>query len=164
MVEWADYSWLGLKKEIRMVKLRLAYIDTPELRHKQPGALQAQDLLESWLKGKYVIVEYEQLPGGNPRKGDYNRVLAVVHLPRMFLPNMNINRELLKKGLARLHKNPDNITPHHRKSLARAERSARRRRLGIWKTAYLRENNSSHILLYITIGIALGILIAMIFS
>jgi endonuclease YncB( thermonuclease family) len=156
-VDWEKYSWLGFKKDVRHVKVRLAYIDTPELRYKQSGALQAKELLEKLIQGKRVIVEYEQLPAGGARRGDYNRMLAVIHLQRTFLPNVNINQLLLKKGLARMYSNPDDITPHHRKRLIRAERYAQRRHLGIWR--FRHEKDSSDMLLYIVIGAVIGILI-----
>ncbi len=162
-VEWEYPSWLGLKKNVRLVKVRLAYIDTPELRYKEPGALKARDLLKKLIGGKRVILEYEQLPGGGPRKGDYNRMLAVIHLQRTFVPNVNINQLLLKKGLARLYKNPDNITPHHRKRLIRAERYAQRRQIGIWRKARKGDQRtSSDFMVYVLIGIALGLLIGLI--
>ena len=90
-VEWTEYSWWGFKKYVRPAKVRLAYIDTPEIRYKQAGALQARDFLEKFIQGKRVVIEYEELAGGGARRGDYNRILAVVHLQRSFLPNVNIN-------------------------------------------------------------------------
>lgn len=162
-VKWEEPAWLGFSKSARLVKVRLAYIDTPELRYKEPGAVKAKDLLEKLVNRKRVILEYEQLPGGGPRKGDYNRMLAVIHLPRAFLPNVNINRLLLKKGLARLYKKPDNITPHHWKGLIRAERSAQRQHLGIWRGSRKWDQQlSSDIMVYVLIGIALGLLIGLI--
>ena len=159
-VEWAEFSWWGFKKHVRPVKVRLAYIDTPEIRYKQAGALQAREFLEKLVMGKRVVVEYEELPGGGARRGDYNRILAVVHLQRSFLPNVNINQLLLKKGLARLYHNPDNITPHHVKKLLRAERQAKRRCRGVWRnTRDQQVNASADVLFYIAIGIVLGILI-----
>ncbi|GAK57574.1 putative thermonuclease [Candidatus Vecturithrix granuli] len=164
-VEWAKSSWLGFKTEVRPVKVRLAYIDTPEIRYKQAGALQARELLEKLVQGKHVIVEYEQLPSGGGRRDDYNRMLAVVHLQRTFLPNVNINQLLLKKGLARLYHKPDNITPHHLKKLIRAERHAKRRRLGIWRMTRDQQSvSSSDIVLYIVLGIIVGIVIGLALS
>lgn len=159
-VEWTEYSWWGFKKYVRPVKVRLAYIDTPEIRSKQAGAIQAGDFLEKLVLGKRVVVEYEELAGGGVRRGDYNRILAVVHLQRSFLPNVNINQLLLKKGFARLYHNPDNITPHHVKKFLRAERQAKRYRRGVWRNTRGQQTSaSSDVLLYIAIGIVLGILI-----
>ncbi|MDY0091081.1 MAG: thermonuclease family protein [Candidatus Vecturithrix sp.] len=164
-VEWAKSSWLGFKTEVRPLKVRLAYIDSPEIRYKQAGALQAKALLEKMLQGKRVVVEYEQLPSGGGRRDDYNRMLAVVHVQRTFLPNLNINRLLLKKGLARLYHKPDNITPHHLKKLIRAERHAKRRRLGIWKMSRDQQSvSSTDIVLYIVLGIIVGIVIGLALS
>ena len=161
-VEWENSSWFRLKRDVHAVKVRLAYIDTPELRSKEAGASQAKEFLEKRLTGKYVVLEYEQLPAGGPRKGDYNRMLAVIHLQRVFLPNLNINKFLIKKGLARLYSNPDNITPHHFKSLIRAEHRAKRRKIGIWQHA--REHDRakrSGVFWYVLIGIVIGILIGL---
>ena len=159
-VEQVRYSWLWLKKDVRLIKVRLAYIDTPELRDKQAGAVQAREFLKKLIHGKRVVLEYEQLPSGKPRKGDYHRMLAVVHLQRKFFPNVNINRLLLKKGLARLYANPDNITPHHWRGLVQAESYARRRHLGIWgRERVSHKEKSSGVFWYVLLGMILGFLI-----
>jgi endonuclease YncB( thermonuclease family) len=161
-VKWGNHSWLGLKRDVRLVKVRLAYIDTPELRYKQYGAQKAKEFLEKRLLGKRVVLEYEQLPTGGPRKGGYNRMLAVVHLKRGFLPNVNMNRVLLQKGLARLYDDPDNITPHHWKRLTQAERDAQRRHRGIWNVLKVSPQRTSFGLIwYIAAGIVIGILVGM---
>jgi len=161
-VEWVERSWLGLRKEVRLVKVRLAYIDTPELRQKAPGAATAKKVLEKLIAKKRIILEYEQLPNGNPRMGVYDRMLAVVHLERIVFPNVNVNELLLRKGLARLYDNPDDITPHHRKRFTRAERHARRRRLGVWKLLEAGHGYGSlKTWISVGIGIIIGILIAL---
>ena len=161
-VEWVQHSWFGLKKDLRDVKVRLAYIDTPELRHKEEGAYEAKAVLEKLLQGKNVLLEYETMPDGSPREGDYDRILAVLHLQRTLLPNINVNEFLLKRGLAELYKNPDNITPHHLKRFQRAERCAREHDIGIWgyeeKEAVARGN----MLWYMLGGIGIGVLLTLI--
>ncbi len=161
-VEWEDSSWFGLKQDIHPVKVRLAYIDTPELRYKQAGAVQAKELLEKLLSGRRIVVEYEELPTGGIRRCDYNRVLAVIHLQRTFLPNLNINELLLRKGLARLYSHPDNVTPHHVKRFARAEQYAKRRNLGLWRdTDEQQLRKWGRVFWYIFVGIVVGIIIGM---
>ena len=157
-VEWEERSWFGLKKDLREIKVRLAYVDTPELRDKEEGAREAKDLLEKLLRGKHVLLEYETMADGSPREGDYDRLLAVLHLQRILLPNLNVNEWLLKKGLAELYKNPDNITPHHVKRFHRAERYARERDIGIWGYAD-RKKPVGGMFWYVLGGICIGVVL-----
>ena len=131
-VERTRSSWLGLKRHEFHTRLRLAYIDTPELRYKEFGAVSAKEMLEELVEGKRVMLEYEVLPSGHPRTGDFNRILAVVHLQRLVFPNININEFLLRKGLARLYHRADDITPHHRRRFVRAEKYAKRCQIGVF--------------------------------
>ncbi len=156
-VEWDESAWLGLVHEVKPVKVRLAYIDTPEMRYHQAGAAQAKDVLAKMLTGRYVILEYAELPNGEPRKCDFNRVLAVAHLQRTFLPNANINEFLLKKGYARLYPNPDNVVPHQLKRMQRAERSARWWKRGIWRYANAPSRNGGGAFWYLALGILIGV-------
>jgi endonuclease YncB( thermonuclease family) len=162
-VEWGKRSWLGLRKQVRLIKVRLAYIDTPELHHGTSGAATAKRVLDKLITKKWVILEYEQLPDGNPRRGMYDRILAVVFLERVVFPNININELLLRKGLAQLYDDPDNITPHHWKRFTRAERYAKRKHLGIWKSF---ETGSEYRVLrtwiFVGIGILFGLLIGLV--
>lgn len=160
-VEWEERSWFGFKKELRDVKVRLAYIDTPELRFKEDGAQQAKEVLESLLKGRHVLLEYESMADGSPVKGDYDRLLAVLHLQRTFLPNININELLLKKGLAELYKNPDNITPHHLKRFQQAEHYAKEKELGVW--GYKEEDiaQKGGVFWYVLTGVAIGVVLTL---
>jgi endonuclease YncB( thermonuclease family) len=147
---------------VRLVKVRLAYIDTPELRYKEPGAASARELLERLIARKRVMLEYEQLPDGRPRMGVYNRMLAVVHLQRMLFPNINVNELLLRKGLARLYDNPDDITPHHWRRFTKAERYARRRHLGVWGIMKTRSYNFFSSWFSVGIGIIIGMLLGIV--
>lgn len=156
-------SWLGLKRDARRVKIRLAYIDTPELRQRQPGAAEAKTLLQELLTDQQVLLEYEEMPTGGPRKGDYNRMLAVVHLERLVLPNVNVNELLLRKGLARMYHNPDDITPHHWGRFTRAERYAKARNFGIWQNWNERTGwDMPRMLWYVLLGAVLGFVVAII--
>ena len=160
-VEWEDRFWFGLKKELRDVKVRLAYIDTPELRFKEAGAQQAKEALKSLLQGKHVVLEYETMPDGSPRQGDYDRLLAVLHLQRTLFPNINVNEFLLKKGLAALYENPDNITPHHLKRFQQAARYAKSRELGVWGYQEDEAVEKGGVLWYVLGGIAVGVVLTL---
>lgn len=129
------YTWFFLHKQVELIKVRLAYIDTPEVRQREHGAKNARQLLTRLLRKRRVIIEYQQLATGAARTELFNRVLAVVYLDRLLLPNLNVNEYLLRKGVARLYANPDNITPHHQKRFIRAEQNARRKRRGLWRAA-----------------------------
>jgi endonuclease YncB( thermonuclease family) len=133
-VKREHYAWFFLLKHSDLIRVRLAYIDTPELRQHQRGAKNARQVLARLLRKRRVIIEYQELAGGAARTEMYNRMLAVVHLDRMFLPNLNVNEYLLRKGVARLYNNPDNITPHHQQRFIQAEQYARRTRRGLWHT------------------------------
>lgn len=160
-VERVKYSWLGFRKHVRLLKIRLAYIDTPELRYQEPGAQNAKEVLDNLITGKPVMLEYEVLSTGVPRTGSFNRILAVVHLQRMVFPNININELLLRKGLARLYRNADNITPHYRRRFAKAERYAQRKHLGIWRQSQDQPSQGSPTWLLVGTGIAIGIVIGL---
>lgn len=129
------YTWFFLHKQAELIRVRLAYIDTPEIRQRERGAKNARQVLTRLLHKRPVIIEYQELASGAARTELFNRVLAVVYLDRLFLPNLNVNEYLLRKGVARLYANPDNITPHHQKRFIRAEHYARRKRRGLWRTA-----------------------------
>lgn len=159
-VERVHSSWFGLKKQVSHAKVRLAYIDTPELRYQEFGAASAKDVLEHLIEGKYVLLEYEVLPHGAPRTGDFNRILAIVHLECLIFPNRNINELLLREGLARIYPKADNITPHHHRRFLRAEKYAKRHHLGIWQQATSQQPRRRQGAWFVmAIGIVIGVLI-----
>lgn len=162
-IERVHALWFGLKKQVSHAKVRLAYIDTPEIRNQEFGAASARDVLEQLIEGKYVLLEYEVLPHGAPRTGDFNRILAIVHLERLILPARNINEVLLREGLARLYPKADNITPHYYRRFQRAEKYAKRHHRGIWQQAVSQQpRRRQDAWLVMGIGILLGILIGLV--
>lgn len=159
-VERENCLGFSFRRRRGRLKVRLAYIDTPELRYSEPGAQSAQQVLEKLIGGKRVFLEYEQLPSGRPRTGSFSRILAVIHLQRTFLPNLNVNHWLLRKGVAQLYDDPDNITPHHWKRFQCAERTARRQKLGIWKyRAAARRGVGIGTWIAVGVGMLIGIVI-----
>lgn len=162
-VERIHSSWFGLKKQVTPAKVRLAYIDTPELRHQEFGAASARDVLEQLIEGQYVLLEYEVLPHGAPRTGDFNRILAVVHLERLIFPDQNINELLLREGLAQIYQKADNITPHYRRRFLRAEKYAKRHQLGIWQQSASQQPRRQHGAWFVMgVGILIGVLIGLV--
>jgi endonuclease YncB( thermonuclease family) len=161
-VERVHSSWFGLKKQVSHAKVRLAYSDTP-LRHQEFGAASARDVLEQLIEGKDVLLEYEILPHGAPRTGDFNRILAVVHLQHLILPNQNVNELLLREGLARIYRKADDITPHYRRRFLRAEKYAKRHQLGIWQQSASQQPRRQYGAWFVMgIGILIGMLIGLV--
>jgi endonuclease YncB( thermonuclease family) len=101
--------------------IRLAHIDCPELKKKQPFGAAAKKFTSDFCFGKMVRVE-------NDEKFDRNqRLIAVVYNEN----GINLNRQLVKAGLAW----------HYRKYssdqvYAQLEITARNNRTGLWS-----ENN-----------------------
>jgi len=74
-------------------RLRLYGIDTPETRTKnldeKKKGLEAKEYVKSKIEGKEVLIETH-------KKGKFGRYLATI-----FIDGINLNLELIKKGLAR---------------------------------------------------------------
>ena len=72
-------------------KLRLSRINTPEVRGKErPQGLISRDWLREKIKGKEVIIKTIK-----DKKGKFGRYLVEIYFDKI-----NINDELVKKGLA----------------------------------------------------------------
>ncbi len=107
--------------------IRLIGINTPEIRHdniylSEQGALRAKEILEKLLPDKAQI----QLLYGKERFDKHGRTLAHIYLES----NLNIQAEMLAKGLAMPLRIPPNL------SLAecydRISKSAKEKKLGLW--------------------------------
>jgi endonuclease YncB( thermonuclease family) len=96
-------------------RIRLLGINTPE--KKQPGYQEAKDFLKNY-EGKEVKIEIHE-------KDKYNRTLGYI-----FYNNRLLNEEILKEGLANLYVYEEDS---HFSELAKAEESAQKSELGIWK-------------------------------
>lgn len=94
-------------------KIRLDGIDCPE--KGQPFGRKATDFVKQLTTGKEIVVEWE-------KKDRYKRILGVV-----YADGLNVNKELLKNGLAWHYKhfNQD-------KELAELEQQAKDKKLNIW--------------------------------
>jgi len=82
---------LGMDTWKKNVKLRLARIDTPEMRgaEKEAGKV-VRDYVIGMLLNKDVVIKTEK-----DKTGKYGRYLAEV-----FIDDMNINDHLLEEGMA----------------------------------------------------------------
>lgn len=109
-------------------KVRLLGIDAPELeREGQPAdflAHKAKQVLTGLALGKRVRLEYDRL-----RYDRFGRVLAYVFLP----DGVNLSREMVQQGLARVYTVPPNKRFHE--ELLAAQREAISARRGIWLKA-----------------------------
>ena len=103
-------------------RLRLNGIDAPETG--QPFGKNAKQFLSDTIGGKFVrIVEHDQ--------DRYSRTIADIYLPvadpLVNLPDMFLNRELVKRGLAWHYKQYSDD-----ERLAQDEERARAGKLGLW--------------------------------
>ena len=94
-------------------KIRLDGIDCPE--RKQPFGTKATNFVKKLTTGKTIVVEWE-------KKDRYGRILGYV-----YADGVNVNKELLKNGLAwhYKHYNED-------QELAKLEQQAKDKKLNIW--------------------------------
>lgn len=101
-----------------MIRLRFNGIDAPE--RGQPFGNNAKQYLSKTIGGKMV-----RLRGYGLDK--YNRSITDIYLPVENAPDLLINRELVKRGLAWHYKEfSDN------EALAEDERRAQREKIGLW--------------------------------
>ena len=87
---------LGFHVWVRGEKIRLAYIDAPELKgeHKDDG-IAAGDFLRQLVLNKNVIVQTIKNPKGGDKKEKYGRYLGVI-----WHDGVNVNDLLVAKGHA----------------------------------------------------------------
>lgn len=94
--------------------IRLVDIDCPE--KKQAFGTKAKQFTSNLCLGKFV-----KIYTGNGKRDRYNRILGTV-----YVGNINVNRELVKAGLAW------NYKYSKRKDYAEIEREARAKKRGLW--------------------------------
>ncbi|MGB6231054.1 MAG: thermonuclease family protein, partial [Litorimonas sp.] len=101
-------------------------------RRPEPWGREAREGLAGLLRGRRVQLSY----GGDPRDR-YDRALAQVHtLTPDGVPDLWVQEEMVRLGLARVYTWPDELIDHA--ALYRAEREARARGRGLWShDAYL---------------------------
>jgi micrococcal nuclease len=98
-------------------KIRLAHIDSPEKRGKQPFGNNAKVALSDLCFGRNVTVKGEKYDR-------YKRLIAVVINDK----NQNINQEMVKLGMA-WHFKKYSKDPVY----AKLETDARKNRVGLWR-------------------------------
>ena len=98
-------------------KIRLAHIDCPEKRGKQPFGNNAKIALSDLCCGRIVTVK-------GKKKDRYKRLIAVVINDR----NQNVNQEMIKLGMA-WHFTKYSKDPIY----AKLEKEARKNRVGLWQ-------------------------------
>jgi len=98
------------------INIRLAGIDAPEIN--QPFGIESKESLEALIGNRLITMD-------DPKKGKYGRYIANV-----FVEEVWINREMVEKGYAWYDK--INSSDY---SLQLAEKEAREKALGIWRTA-----------------------------
>jgi len=98
-------------------KIRLAHIDCPEKRGKQPYGNNAKVALSNLCFGKMVTVKGEKYDR-------YKRLIAVVINDK----NQNVNQEMVKLGMA-WHFTKYSVDQIY----AKLEKQARKNRVGLWQ-------------------------------
>lgn len=102
------------------IKIRLAHIDCPEKRSKQPFGTQAKTTLSNLCFGQQVTI--------NSQNSDrYGRLIAVITNAKKQV----VNQEMIKLGMAWHFTKYSNDNTY-----ARLEQEARKKRIGLWQ-----ENN-----------------------
>lgn len=98
-------------------KIRLAHIDCPEKRGKQPFGNNAKVALSDLCFGRIITIKGEKYDR-------YRRLIAVVINDR----NQNVNHEMIKLGMA-WHFTKYSKDPVY----AKLEKEARKNRVGLWQ-------------------------------
>lgn len=104
-------------------KVRLSWVNTPELKPPEPFGKEARDLTQQLTEGKPVRL---LLQGENPRDG-YGRLLAGIEVE-----GKNLSIELLEAGLGHVFVIPPES--YDMQPLLDAQGRARAARRGIWTT------------------------------
>lgn len=99
------------------IKIRLAHIDCPEKRSKQPFGTQAKTVLSDLCFGQMVTVASE-------KQDRYQRLIAVVTNAKKQI----VNREMIKLGMAWHFTRYSNDQAY-----AKLEQEARKKRIGLWQ-------------------------------
>jgi endonuclease YncB( thermonuclease family) len=102
------------------IKIRLAHIDCPEKRSKQPFGTQAKVALSNLCFGQQVTLTSQN-------SDRYGRLIAVITNSKKQI----VNQEMVKLGMAWHFTKYSND-----KTYAKLEQEARKKRIGLW-----RENN-----------------------
>jgi len=125
-VEPVDGDTAKMKIKGKVETIRFLLVDTPETKHpklgEQPKGAQAAAFTKKMLEeADRITLQYDV-----EKRDKYERVLAYV-----FADGVNVQEELLKKGLARVGYVYE--SRRHLKAFKEAEKFARERGLGIWE-------------------------------
>jgi len=137
-------------------KVRLLGIDTPELKEKQPFALEAKEYTNKYCHGKDIWLTFIEESGGGgnddtKNKDHYGRLLAFIWVPlednegatkRGKRPRQSsssnaqwlcINEGLVAAGLAHAYTPSKSKKPHNHAKLLAMQKLARVHKRGQWK-------------------------------
>ncbi|PPQ64127.1 hypothetical protein CVT24_008738 [Panaeolus cyanescens] len=120
-------------KELRgqTIHIRIAGYDAPESGYfgnpAQPHAKESTEYLKSRILGKSILVKPVS-------KDQYSRLVALVYIPRIFLPNKDLAAELLKAGCGVVY---DQAGAQYGKigfeGYKKLEEEAKQARVGMWQ-------------------------------
>lgn len=99
------------------IKIRLAHIDCPEKRSKQPFGTQAKTALSDLCFGQQVTINSQNCDR-------YGRLIAVITNAKKQI----VNQEMIKLGMAWHFTNYSTD-----KTYAKLEQEARKKRIGLWR-------------------------------
>ncbi len=105
-------------------KVRLQWINTPELRPVEPYGIEARDAAETFLKDQDVTLAF-----GKVKRDSYGRLLAAAKVDDRWLAE-----HLLEQGLGHVFLIPPVESNVNVDSLLAAEARARKANRGIWST------------------------------
>lgn len=110
----------------KLLKLRLAYIDAPEIKQlafdKAPIGVESKDFLEALALGKKIKIKVIQ-------KDRYGRYLA-----QIFSSGIDLNLLMVEKGHAMIYRYYDFDSVKQKIRYMSAEMVAKRTRSGMWAT------------------------------
>lgn len=139
-------------------RVRLLGIDTPELKEKQPFALEAKEYTKKYCHGKDIWLTFQETGGmeNDKNKDHYKRLLAFIWVPlsdnnnndgikRGKIPQQSsaddsnssqwicINEGLIASGLAHAYSPSKSKKVHNHDKLLGLQKLARLHKLGQWK-------------------------------
>ncbi len=127
-VKHVDGDTAKMKIKGKVETVRFLLVDTPETKHPKLGAQPKGEQAAAFTKKMLEEADRITLQYDVEKRDKYNRVLAYV-----FADGVNVQEELLEKGLARVgyvYK-----SRRHLDAFREAEKFARERELGIWECA-----------------------------
>ncbi|ELA42200.1 uncharacterized protein VICG_00843 [Vittaforma corneae ATCC 50505] len=116
-------------KGIEPLSIRLAGIDAPEVRFfdrpEQPFAKEAREELRRLVLNKKVKIRVLDID-------HYRRIVAMVFVRKNTFQNLNVNLEMVKKGLACVYDSAKTSFGGLKSRFIEEEKRAQKKKLGIW--------------------------------